>query len=111
MARQIPKKLLQHSVVHRSGPTTDEWQNPTFTDVKTVKNVRVDPSSAVKKTKDNQEKVLAALMFYDCRNSSPREVTFAEGDQIEFIGMKYTVVSVEKLYDEKRLHHLEVGLI
>ena len=59
--------------------------------------------------KNNQEIQLAATIIHDCKNSS-----FAKYhvDQIvTFQKENYRIETVELLYDEKRLHHVEVGMI
>ena len=61
--------------------------------------------------KNNAEIQLAATLFYDCRNSRPRGVQFAEDDIISFNGLKHRVASVEPLYDDERIHHYEMGLV
>lgn len=71
----------------------------------------MEPSSRVVRTTNNAEVQLSATLFYDCRNSRPRGVEFKEDDIITFNGQKLSVKVVEPLYDEGRLHHIEMGLI
>lgn len=78
---------------------------------KALKNVRMEPSSRVVRDKNNAEIQLAATLFYDCRNSRPKDIRFEEDDIIIFNGQKHSVQTVEPLYDGNRLHHMEMGLI
>jgi len=107
--RPIPKKLLIHSATYKHTPVKDAWQHTTYTET-TLKHVRVEPSSAIKTSKDNKELQLKSVLFYDCVNSSPAGVEFIEENKITFNGTDYSIASVDPLYDGTRLHHVEVGL-
>jgi hypothetical protein len=111
MVRPIPKKLLPHTVTHKQGVTLDRWQKETFAYSREIKNVRVEPSSERKRSKDNTEVIQRAVLFYDAVNSSPVGLSFNEGDLIIFNSHDYHVLAVEWLLEEGRLHHYEVGLI
>ena len=108
--RPIPLKLLIHSVLLRHPSGVDRWQNTTYTDTNLTR-VRIEPSGKVVKTKDNTEVQLTSMMFYDRSNSRPAGIEIQPDDVIVFGTQTYTVKTVERLYDERRLHHLEVGLI
>lgn len=73
--------------------------------------MRMEPSSRIIRDKNNAELQLSATLFYDCRNSFPRGVVFAEDDVILFNGQKHRIQLIEPLYDGKKLHHYELGLI
>lgn len=112
MAKPIPKHLLIHSAKHYYGTLSeDEWGNMAHTDNRELTLVRFEPTSKMVMGKDNTERQLSMLMFYDERNSRPTGVVFSMGDKIEFDGKSYIVVSNDLLHDEKRLHHQEVGLV
>lgn len=76
-----------------------------------ISYVRMEPSSKIIRDKNNAEIQLAATLFYDCKNSEPRGITFEEDDVIIFNGQKHQVKTIEPLYDRKKLHHYELGLI
>lgn len=109
--RHIPRKLLIHSVTHGYNPANSTWGNTTFGGTRTVSYVRIEPSSKLVVTKDGKQVQLSAVMFYDAVNSSPIGITFAENDGVTFGSKTYTVVSVDTIYDNADLHHVEVGLI
>ena len=111
MAQQIPKRLLIHSVTHKTGETIDTWQNITYTNTTTINRVRIEPSTKRVISIDNNEIQLNALMFYDCVNSNPSGIDFLTGEAITFGTANYKIVYVELLYDESKLHHYELGLV
>ena len=76
-----------------------------------ARNVRLDPSSKVIRDKNNAELQLSAMMFYDCKNSRPVGMKFRTDDIIIFNGVNHRIETVEPLYDDKRIHHWELGLV
>ena len=101
----IPKSMLPHSCTLETPLDEDGYSEPV-----TLKNVRIDPSSSVSTDKQNRELRLSAVLIYDCRNSSGTD-GFEEEQRITFEGREYTVHSIDKLYDRRKLHHYEVGLV
>ena len=108
--KPIPKRLLIHTVI-LGHLAKDRWGEETVADERELSLVRVEPSSKIVRDKNNAEIQLAATLFYDCRNSQPRGMKFAEDEIITFNGQKHKIQTVEPLYDEKKLHHYELGLI
>lgn len=111
--KPIPKSLLKHTckLTHN---TVDDWGDPTAENDVNIDHVRVEPSSKIVVTKENQEVQLSAVLFYDCTNSHPQGTTFSVegGDVVTFNGKEYAVKSVETLYADKTTpHHLEIGLV
>lgn len=76
-----------------------------------IKRIRIEPTSKVIRNKNNAEIQLAAILFYDCKNSFPQDVVFSEDDIILFKNGKYAVQLIESLYDNQKLHHYEMGLV
>lgn len=109
--RAIPKKLLIHTVTHAREGEEDRWGNTELVGEQTLTQVRMEPSSKVIRDKNGAEIQLASTLFYDCRNSRPLGVEFAADDIITSNGQKHRLVLVEPLYDGKKLHHYELGLI
>lgn len=98
-------------VTHASAKEVDRWGTEQITNKKIVKNVRLEPSAKVVRDKNNAEVQLAATLFYDCKNSSPRGVVFKTDDIIIFNGEMFKVQIIEPLYDARKLHHFELGLV
>ena len=109
--KAIPKALLIHSVVLQKTITKDRWGKPEENNEISLKYVRMEPSTKVVRDKNNAEVQLAATLFYDCKNSQPKEVVFAVDDLIIFNGEKHRIKVIESLYGRKKLHHYELGLI
>lgn len=109
--RPIPKKLLIHAVTLSRLSGNDRWGKDTELVVEELDHVRMEPSDRVIRDKNNAEVQLAATLFYDCKNSRPAGVEFQTDDIIAFNEEKFRVQSVEPLYDERCLHHYELGLV
>lgn len=108
--KPIPKKILIHSAELKT-VTKDEWQEETLTLVAVLKNIRIEPASKLVTDKQNRQTTLSAYLFYDCRNSNPKNVEFTHGQKVLFNNKEYTVETIEPLYDGNKLHHYELGLI
>ena len=106
----IPKNLLIHSALLQS-VSKDKWQSETLNTIAELKKIRVDPSSKLITSKDNRQITLSAVLFYDCKNSRPCKISFEHGQKIAFNGNTYTIETIEELYDNRKLHHYELGLI
>ena len=109
--KPIPKKLLIHTVILQKKEAEDMWGNETLGESIELKHVRLEPSSRIVRNKNGAEVQLAATLFYDCHNSRPSGIVLQEDDIILFNGQKHKVQTVEPLYDGKKLHHYEMGLI
>lgn len=108
--KPIPKNLLIHSAFAIELGERERWEEPTEKKRTKLSRLRIEPSSTLRISKSNQQVQLAAVLFYDCRNSSPKDFDFSDVDKIEFEGEQYNIVSIQKQYDDKKLHHLEVEL-
>lgn len=109
--KAIPKELLIHKVTHSQNVNKDRWGKSKTVKEQTLERVRMEPTNKIIRDKNNAEIQLAAIMFYDCRNSIPRGVIFAVDDIISFNGEKYRVQTTDPLYDRKKLHHYELELV
>lgn len=108
--KPIPKSLLIHSAAAIAESEPDMWGSKTEDSRTELEFVRIKPSSALKLDSRNEQIQLSAVLFYDCRNSKPPGFDFSHAKKILFCGEQYKIVRVDKLYDERGLHHLEVGL-
>ena len=109
--RPIPKMLLIHNATLQKATENDRWGNATLSDEVELLKVRFEPSGKVVRDKNNQEIQLAATLIYDCVNSRPRNFSFEVDQIVSFNGQLHQIVSVEPLYDERKLHHYEMGLV
>ena len=110
--KPIPKSLLIHTIIlHKKTSSGGFYEEPSLSNGTDISCVRMEPLSKIVRDKNNAEIQLSAILFYDCKNSCPRGTTFSVDDVISFNGQKYRVKVVEPLYDRKKLHHYEIGLI
>lgn len=127
MLRPIPQSLLGDLAVIKVCTGTDAWQNATWDDY-TVKNVHLQNTNEVKKTKDNTEVVLRSVLFIDSVRSAPAldydslaELSQKNGKPLRcevynHAGQKYgdyEVLTVDPVPDvpATRVHHIELGLV
>ena len=123
MIPPIPKRLLIHSAELITEFSADKWGTPQKSETVKLEHVRIEPSAKYVIGGSGETIQLAAVLFFDCRNSSPADVTFAlKNDtvnggtvvlqKVSFGGRLFTVQTVEPLYaDKNRIHHYEVGLV
>ena len=110
--RAIPKKLLIHTAaVYQETKTGSGWNGATLERIGQLMHVRIEPSSRVVRDKNNREQQLAATLFFDCRNSQNTAGDLKEDLIVDFQGQKHRIVSVEPLYDGRKLHHYEIGMV
>lgn len=109
--RPIPKNLLIHSVKICRKKSEDRWGKETVDEGTELKYVRLEPSSKVVRDKNHAEVQLAAVLFYDFHNSRPKDFSFLVDDVVTFNGQRFAVSLIEPLYDGRKLHHYELGLI
>lgn len=109
--RAIPKKLLIHTAQLQRITSKDRWGEGKTDDIAKLEKIRIEPSSRIVRDNNSAEVQLAATLFYDCKNSIPKDFAFKEDDIIMFNEQKLRVQVIEPLYDDNRLHHYELGLI
>lgn len=109
--RAIPKSLLIHTVGRLKKEDEDRWGKGFENPENEIYFVRVEPSSKIVRNANNAEIQLSATLFYDCKNSRPKNVDFKHDDIITFNGQKHRVQLIEPLYDGNKLHHFELGLV
>ena len=109
--KPIPKKLLIHNVTLYKEVNKDRWGKSNLSEGIALERVRMEPSGKVIRDKSGAEVQLASTLFYDCKNSYPKDISFVLDDIIVFNGQKHQIKDIEPLYDERKLHHYELGLI
>lgn len=110
--KPIPKSLLPHeAVLHKKINSGGRFEEDSLDPGIRLIYVRMEPSNKIVRDKNGAEIQLAATLFYDCKNSDPKNVSFKVDDVISFNGQKHRVQVVEPLYDNRKLHHYELGLV
>lgn len=127
MLRPIPSRLLRDLVTIKVCTGMDAWQNPDWDDY-IVSNVHLQNSNEVRKSKDNTEVVLRAILFIDSVRSVPALDYGALMDQSDAAGKPmrcivqdasgnisgaFEVILVDLVPDvpANRIHHVELGLV
>jgi len=106
----IPKSLLIHKGSIKGIKSTDIWGVESCSPFIELKYVRFEPYKRIIRDKSNNEIQSNTQMFYDCRNSRPKNQVFNTDTIISINGEEKKVISVEEHYDNRRLHHLEIIL-
>lgn len=109
--RYIPREMLIHWAEIRSPLSEDSFGNVIWSEAAKLEFIRIDEENKVGFSGMNKPDSGSALLIYDCRSSRPRDFEFSPGQQISFGGREYTVSAVKRLYEKKRLHHIEAELI
>lgn len=90
--------------------TLDAWQQPTVTAQHNLKYIRIDAQLTRKADEADTEHAARWLLFYDCRTSLPRDMTFMAGQVVQWRDMRLTVKDVIPVWEDRELHHIEVEL-
>ena len=120
MLPPIPRQLLKSTIIVEACVSVDRDRRQRCS-THTVKRVHLQPSASVRKSKNNTDVVLRALLFVDARLSTPAldwEALFLTAQQaggdvtVKLRNQAYAVASVERIPDdEDNLHHWEIGLV
>lgn len=105
-----PVSLLIHSATLQTAAKDRYQENTVYTTVANLTRIRVEPSSKQLLGANGTQKQLTAMLIFDVRNSRPTNPAFTAGQYLLFNGSEYRVESVDTLYDQRKLHHFEVGL-
>lgn len=109
MAAAIPAHLLIHSAT-LNDVIKDEWGLVQDKLVSELVRVRFEPSTRLVKDANGEDIQCTALLFVDMVNSYPANLVISVGQSIVWDGQRYIVQDIHRLYDEIKLHHLEVDL-
>ena len=120
MLKPIPKKIMRSTATVSVCTGTDRYQNQQYT-AHIVRHVHLQPTNEIRKTQDNTDCTLRAILFVDARVSTPfldwcallRAAHDVNGDmRVTVRGTEYTVMGVDELRDDTDvLHHWEVSLV
>lgn len=108
--RPIPKSMLIHSAAV-SKEINSDWSSSNLERLGMLKDIRLEPSSKVVRDKNNKEIQLSATLFFDCKNSEGDTALLKEDNILDFQGDRYRIVAVDPLYERRRLHHYEAGVV
>lgn len=127
MLSPIPRRILRDTLTLSVPGGFDRYQAPLEPTEYTVQNVHLQSNNETRKTTDNTEVVLRAILFVDARYSTPAldfwalqtaaqqaggVMTCTVTDRRGGVTGPYTVLVVDGLPDdEDNLHHWELGLV
>lgn len=109
MSAAIPAHLLIHSA-SLNDVIKDDYGFVQDKLVSELVRVRFEPSSHVIKNAYGEDIQCSALLFIDMVNSYPANLAISVGQSIVWDNNRYIVQDIHRLYDEIKLHHLEVEL-
>lgn len=120
MLRTIPKRIMTNKAVLKVPESVNRYGEAGYKEYDLVK-VHIQPTHSIRKSAQDKEVFLNAVLFYDPRVSEPlvdwqNLQSGADNDnaQMKVVsgGMCYTVFSIDLVPDDEgKLHHVEVGLI
>lgn len=105
----IPLKLLIHSATLNE-VEADKWGAEQDKLISALHHVRFEPSTRIVHTANNSDVQCTATLFIDSVSSWPVGVSPSVGNSVVWEGRRYIVQDIQRLYDEHKLHHLEVEL-
>lgn len=108
MIKPMPKEMLIHSVTYEEFYENRHGQG--FKDPIELKHVLIQPVSSIKRSNLSDEVSYNSLLFFDCVNSRPSDITFKKKSRIKFNGESMVVDKVNPIYTFN-LHHYELELI
>lgn len=127
MLSPIPRRILRDTLTLSVPSGFDRYQKPLTPTVYTVQNVHIQNSNETRKTSNNTEVLLRAILFVDARYSTPKLDYWALQAAVQAAGGvmtctvtdrrggttgPYTVLVVDGLPDDEgNLHHWELGLV
>ena len=120
MLKPIPGRIMRSTAIVKACTGVDRYQKQTYSTY-TVKNVHLQPTNEIRKTADNTDHTMRAVLFVDRRHSAPTlnwwglfNNAHAKGGDLKVIvrGEEYTVLSIDELRDDTDCyHHSELGLV
>ena len=120
MMQPIPARILIHSGTTTIYYDADKWGGTPDAVTAPITGIRIEPYRRETHDVNQQEVTLTAMLYYDTKNSACALPFVLPGDTygggkvkqqtISALGRVFVVKSVEPIYDDQALHHLEVGL-
>lgn len=108
--RNIPRQLLIHCAEISSPISENGFGEVAYSEPTQLKFIRIDFADGFTYDSFNRQSKPVAVIIYDVRNSLPHNFIFQKGQSVDFNGEKFTVMSVLKLYEKNRLHHIEITI-
>ena len=110
LSKPIPKALLPHTAQLLTPKTTGIFTDGDFDEV-TLHNIRFEKDEKTRQIKSGEARVKAAKIYFDCVNSTPKNMQFGTTQLIEFCGKKYKIESVKTIMAGNKIHHYKIEAI
>ena len=107
--KPIPKRLLKNQVSYLPY-SNDTGEGAGYGSSVTLNNVRIEEMTQLSQSKDGNEVVGNAMLFYDLVNSSGLTSTPLNHSKIIFNGRTYHIVNTDILRANANPHHYEILL-
>lgn len=121
MLRPIPARILRSEALVEVCTGTDIYQHQVYGETYRVSRVHIQPETRIVKSNTNTDEQLVAVLFADCRHTTPdldwhallQRAHDNGGDlRVTVRGVRYTAHSCDALRDDTdKLHHWEIYLI
>lgn len=108
--RCIPRSLLIHNAEICSVLNEDCFGKRMLSEPVKLKFIRIDREDSDEKTGHAFKCRGKAVLIYDALSSLPVKFEFEVGQEVLFSSTVYRVMLVRKLYDKRKLHHIEAEL-
>lgn len=105
----IPRGLLIHSA-QLNDVERDSFGKEEDRLVAVLERVRVEPSDKIVVNEYGTDIQCSAVLFIDARSSTPAGVSVDVGQSVVWDGRRYRVQDVQRFYDNRKYHHMEVAL-
>ncbi len=105
----IPRALLPHTA-RLCTETTDAWQHQTVNSETKLKHIRIDADFTRRADEKDTVHACRWVLFYDCRNSLPRGISFALDQFVHWNDLRLTVKKIIPVWEDQAVHHYEVEL-
>lgn len=108
--KPIPKRLLPSRVSYKEY-IPDQGEGATYKGIVYLDNVKIEEQKLFKMTKDGNEIVGSAMLFYDLTNSKGLANKPTNESEVIYEGRTYNIVDTDILRaDSNTAHHYEILL-
>ncbi|MBQ8826897.1 MAG: hypothetical protein IJ007_07380 [Oscillospiraceae bacterium] len=108
--RCIPRGLLIHKAEIRTVLNEDCFGGRELSEPEKLRFIRIDRENSDEKAGHAFKCTGSAVLIYDAVSSLPGNFEFAVGQEVLSDGTLYRIRLVRKLYDKRKLHHIEAEL-
>lgn len=105
----IPRGLLIHTV-QLNDVIRDPFGMEEDKLAAVLGRVRIEPTDKIVVNEYGTDIQCTATLFIDAKSSTPEGVSVNVGQTVIWDGRRYRVQDVQRFYDQRKYHHMEVSL-